>query len=149
MPWQQIEASAAGVFSRKGRTGQALPDLDLFGEQAQRVASPSNAGRPRVPLRVMISLLYLKHAFNESDEGVLERWGETPTWQFFSGRAYFEHQRPCDASTLIKFRQLLGEEGVEQLLGAPKICAVCSAGVAVRPILTASKRSSTRRYLEM
>ena len=27
MPWQQIEASAAGVFSRKGRTGQALPDL--------------------------------------------------------------------------------------------------------------------------
>ena len=116
MPWQQIEASVAGVFSRKGRTGQALPDLDLFGEQAQRVASPSNAGRPRVPLRVMISLLYLKHAFNESDEGVLERWGQTPTWQFFSGRAYFEHQRPCDASTLIKFRQLLGEEGVEELL---------------------------------
>jgi hypothetical protein len=31
----------------------------------------------------MISLLYLKHAFNESDEGVVERWGETPTWQFF------------------------------------------------------------------
>ena len=116
MPWQQIEASVAGVFSRKGRTGQALPDLDLFGEQAQRVASPSNAGRPRVPLRVMISLLYLKHAFNESDEGVLERWGQTPTWQFFSGRAYFEHQRPCDASTLSKFRQLLGEEGVEELL---------------------------------
>jgi IS5 family transposase len=24
---------------------------------------PSNAGRPRVPLRIMIALLYLKHAF--------------------------------------------------------------------------------------
>jgi hypothetical protein len=74
MPWQEIEARVAQVFSRKGRAGAALPDLDLFGEQVQRVAVASNAGRPRVPLRIMISLLYLKHAFNESDEGVVERW---------------------------------------------------------------------------
>ena len=116
MPWQEIEARVAQVFSRKGRAGVAMPDLDLFGEQVQRVAVASNAGRPRVPLRIMIALLYLKHAFNESDEGVVERWGETPTWQFFSGQAYFEHHRPCDATTLVKFRQLLGEEGVEELL---------------------------------
>ena len=116
MPWQEIEAWVAQVFSHKGRTGVALPDLDLLGEQVQRTGAPSHAGRPRVPLRVMISLLYLKHAFNESDEGVVERWGETPIWQFFSGQAYFEHHRPCDATTLVKFRQLLGEEGVEELL---------------------------------
>lgn len=116
MPWQEIEARVAQVFSRKGRAGVAMPDLDLFGEQVQRAAVSSNAGRPRIPLRIMIALLYLKHAFNESDEGVVERWGETPTWQFFSGQAYFEHHRPCDDTTLIKFRQLLGEEGVEELL---------------------------------
>ena len=115
MPWQQIEASVAHLFSRKGRAGAAMPDLDLFGEQERRTAVPSNAA-PRVPVRVMISLLYFKHAFNESDKGVVERWGETPTWQFFSGKAYFEHQRPCDATTLVKFRQLLGEEGVEELI---------------------------------
>jgi IS5 family transposase len=106
----------AQVFSRKGRAGAALPDLDLFGEQVQRVAVASNAGRPRVPLRIMISLLYLKHAFNESDEGVVERWADTPRWQFFSGCAYYEDRQPCDATTLVKFRQLLGEEGVEELL---------------------------------
>jgi hypothetical protein len=78
MPWQEIEARVAQVFSRKGRAGVAMPDLDLFGEQVQRAAVSSNAGRPRVPLRIMIALLYLKHAFNESDEGVVERWGETP-----------------------------------------------------------------------
>jgi IS5 family transposase len=116
MPWQEIEARVAQVFSRKGRVGVAMPDLDLFGEQVQRVAVASNAGRPRVPLRTMIALLYLKHAFNESDEGVVARWADTPRWQFFSGCAYYEDRQPCDATTLVKFRQLLGEEGVEELL---------------------------------
>jgi len=116
MPWQEIEARVAQVFSRKGRASVAMPDLDLFGEQVQRVAVASNAGRPRVRLRIMIALLYLKHAFNESDEGVVARWADTPRWQFFSGCAYYEDRQPCDATTLVKFRQLLGEEGVEELL---------------------------------
>ena len=116
MPWQEIEARVAQVFSRKGRAGVAMPELDLFGEQVQRAAVASNAGRPRVPLRIMIALLYLKHAFNESDEGVVARWADTPRWQFFSGCAYYEDRPPCDATTLVKFRQLLGEDGVEELL---------------------------------
>jgi IS5 family transposase len=116
MPWQQIEASVSHLFMRKARTDVAMPDLDLFGEAPAVTGRASNAGRPRVPLRLMIALLYLKHAFNESDEGVVERWGETPTWQFFSGQAHFEHRRPCDATTLVKFRKLLGDEGVEELL---------------------------------
>lgn len=116
MPWQAIEARVAQVFSRKGRAGVVMPDLDLFGEQVQRAPVSNNAGRPRIPLRIMISLLYLKHAFNESDEGVVARWADTPRWQFFSGCAYYEDRPPCDATTLVKFRQLLGEEGVEELL---------------------------------
>ena len=116
MPWQAIEARVAQVFSRKGRPGVVMSDLDLFGEQVQRAPVSNNAGRPRIPLRFMISLLYLKHAFNESDEGVVARWADTPRWQFFSGCAYYEDRPPCDATTLVKFRQLLGEEGVEELL---------------------------------
>ena len=46
MPWQEIEARVAQVFSRKGRAGADMPDLDLFGEQVQRTAVTSNAGRP-------------------------------------------------------------------------------------------------------
>ncbi|TSE29267.1 hypothetical protein Ttaiw_02339 [Tepidimonas taiwanensis] len=69
-----------------------------------------------MPLRVTISLLYLKHAFNESDEGVVQRWRDTPRWQYFSGCAYYEDRLPCDATTLVKFCQLLGEAGVEELL---------------------------------
>lgn len=73
MPWQEIEAQVAKVLSRKGRAGLAMPDLDLFGQQVQRSVVTSNAGRPRVPLRIMIALLCLKHAYNESDEGVVAR----------------------------------------------------------------------------
>lgn len=116
MPWQQIEASVAHLFCRRAHTGEALPDLDLFGEAPAPVGRKSNAGRQRVPLRTMIALLYLKHAFNLSDEAVVERWSDSPNFQFFSGQAYFEPRLPCDATTLVKFRRLLGEEGVEELL---------------------------------
>ena len=116
MPWQEIEARVAQVFSRKGRAGVAMPDLDLFGEQVLRAPVASNTGRPRVPLRIKIALLCLKHAFNESDGGVVARWADTPRWQFFAGCAYYEDRQPCDATILAKFRQLLGDEGVEELL---------------------------------
>src|SRR5690606_8148464 len=52
----------------------------------------------------------------ESDEGVVQRWADTPRWQFFSGQSYYEDRQPCDATTLVKFRKLLGEDGVEELL---------------------------------
>lgn len=116
MPWQQIEGSVVHLFARKVKAGKRLPDLDLFGEGVQTRAKLSNAGRPRLPLRLMIALLYLKHAFNESDEGLVARWAETPSWQFFSGSVYFEQRPPCDATTLVKFRKMLGDEGVEELL---------------------------------
>lgn len=116
MPWQQIEASVSHLFLRKSRVGKPMPDLDLFGEALVVTHRASNAGRPRVPLRIMIALLYLKHAENLSDEKVVERWADSPNFQFFSGQRYFESRIPCDATTLIKFRKLLGEEGVEELL---------------------------------
>ena len=130
MPWQQIEASVAHLFSRKAHAGQAMPDLDLFGEAPAPVGRKSNAGRPRVPLRTMIALLYLKHAFNLSDEAVVQGWSENPYWQHFSGMAYFEPRLPCDATTLVKFRRLLGEEGVEELLAQTVNLAVSSKLIA-------------------
>ena len=120
MPWQEIEASLAHRFARQAKVGKKIEDLDnmdFFGATVSLSgAGFSNAGRPRLPLRLMASLLYLKHAFNESDEEVCQRWGETPTWQYFSGLAYFEHRGPCDPTLLVKFRKLIGEEGVEELL---------------------------------
>jgi IS5 family transposase len=117
MPWQEIEDGLAHHFERRVKAGKKIESVGLFGPEVKVVgAGKSNAGRPRLPIRLMVSLLYLKHAFNESDEGVVERWGETPTWQYFSGMEYFEHRLPCDATLISKFRKIIGEEGVERLL---------------------------------
>jgi IS5 family transposase len=43
MPWQQIEASVAHLFSRRAHAGEALPDLDLF--QRPWAASPTPGAR--------------------------------------------------------------------------------------------------------
>jgi IS5 family transposase len=72
----------------------------------------------------MVTLLHLKHAFNKSDEDVIHRWGETPTWQYFSGNEYFEHHLPCDLTQLGRLRKALGEESVEELLARTMEVAV-------------------------
>jgi hypothetical protein len=55
-------------FARdEARAAEPGAEKDLFGSVPGGVMMPSNAGRPRLALRLMISLLYLKHAFNLSD----------------------------------------------------------------------------------
>src|SRR5215218_2289 len=73
-------------------------------------------GRPGLPTRLMVGLHYLKYLFDESDESVVEKWVENPYWQFFCGRAYFEHELPCHPTSLVKWRRRLGAAGVEKLL---------------------------------
>jgi IS5 family transposase len=117
MPWTQIEALLAPLLAHKDRQRRAVQDADLFGPTVEVVgAGVSNRGRPRLPVRLMVSLLYLKHAYNESDESLVERWAENVQWQFFSGMDYYEPRLPCDATQIGRFRRVLGEAGVEQLL---------------------------------
>lgn len=117
LPWAQIEAAIAPLLAHKNRTGRWVEGADLFGPTAQLVGSgTSNAGRPRLPIRLMAALLYLKHAYGLSDEELVQRWSENVVWQHFSGNEYYTPRLPCDATQLGRFRGLLGEEGVELLL---------------------------------
>ncbi|SCC93064.1 conserved hypothetical protein [Thiomonas sp. X19] len=119
LPWAQLEAALAVKFEHQARQGAVLEGHDLFGPTQSLVgAGASPAGRPRLPLRLMISLLYLKHTFNLSDEDLVVRWSENVLWQFFSGRVYFEHRPPCDPTQIGRFRRALGEDGLEELLKA-------------------------------
>jgi IS5 family transposase len=75
-----------------------------------------NNGRPGIPIRVIAGLHYLKYLENESDESVVEKFCENPYWQYFCGMKVFVHQLPCHPTTLVKWRQRVGEKGVEKLL---------------------------------
>jgi IS5 family transposase len=81
LPWAQIEAALAPRFARQARAGRAVPQDDLFGTSMQIAgAGVSAAGRPRLPIRLMASLLYLKHAYKLSDEELVQRWAENVVW---------------------------------------------------------------------
>jgi IS5 family transposase len=89
----------------------------MLGEHAVEFGGGiGSGGRPRLPVRLMASLLYLKNSFNLSDEELVARWSENVVWQFFSGMEYYEPRLPCDATQIGRFRTAIGEEGLEQLL---------------------------------
>ena len=119
LPWDRIETAVAAKFERQERAGQVLEGHDMFGPTLTVAGvGISNAGRPKLPIRLMASLVYLKHSFNLSDEELVVRWGENVLWQFFSGMDYYEHRLPCDATQIGRFRRDLGEDGMELLLKA-------------------------------
>ena len=77
---------------------------------------PSHTGRPASSPRLIAGLLYLQHTFACSDEDLIWTWVENPYWQHFCGETYFQHEPPIDPSSMTRWRQRVGEEGVEWLL---------------------------------
>ena len=82
LPWARIEEALARKFERQERPFQQELAGDLFGDAVVEFGGGvSNAGRPRLGIRLMASLLYLKNSFNLSDEELVQRWSENVVWQ--------------------------------------------------------------------
>ena len=75
-----------------------------------------NNGRPGLPIRLMVGLHYLKHAYNVSDEGAVDQFVENPYWQYFCGFEYFQHAFPLDPTSLVRWRKRIGPDGMTKLL---------------------------------
>lgn len=86
-------------------------DWNLFEEAFAKLYSEE--GRPAKSIRLMVSLLMLKHIRNISDESVVEQWSENCYYQYFSGEKIFACGAPCEASELVHFRNRIGTEGIE------------------------------------
>ncbi len=57
----------------------------------------------------------MKYTFDESDESVVERWVENPYWQYFCGYEQLQHDLPLHPTTLVKWRNRVGDK-LEALL---------------------------------
>ncbi len=68
-----------------------LIDWSRFDEQFATFF-PSDKGCPATASVLIAGLLYLKHAFNLSDEQLIDRWIENPYWQYFCGEQYLRHE---------------------------------------------------------
>jgi IS5 family transposase len=73
----------------------------------------SQESRPAKQIRLMVSLIILKHIRNISDESVVEQWFENIYYQYFSGEKSYACGEPCEASELVHFRNRIGTEGIE------------------------------------
>ncbi len=70
-------------------------------------------GAPGKAIRLMVGLQYLKYAFDESDESVVDRWVENPYWQHFCGFRHMQHQAPIDPSSMSRWRKRVGPQHLD------------------------------------
>ncbi len=74
------------------------------------------AGRPGLPIRLVVGLHLLKHIEGLSDEAVCQCWERDPYMQYFCGEEYFQHAFPLERSGMTHFRRRVGEQALETLL---------------------------------
>ena len=102
-----------------------------FLEQKFGAVYEDKPGRPPLPTRLMAGLAILKHTYDLSDEVLCERWLENPYYQFFCGEEFFQHRLVFDRSSLTRWRQRMGEEGLQALL--QESLSVASKTEAIKP----------------
>ena len=73
-------------------------------------------GAPSKPIRLMVSLLILKHIRNLSDENLVEQWSENVYYQYLGGEQFYRPSAPCSSTELVAFRKRIGEEGMTLIL---------------------------------
>ncbi len=81
-------------------------------------------GAPAKAIRLMVGLHYLKYAFDESDESLVDRWVENPYWQYFCGYTHMQHACPIHPTSMTKWRNRVGVERLEALLKETIVLAV-------------------------
>lgn len=77
---------------------------------------PVHNGRPGVSVRLLAGLHLIKHIYALSDDASLAQWLVNPYFQLLCGEQYFQHKLPTQPSSMTRFRQRVGADGMEILL---------------------------------
>jgi len=88
-------------------------DWDGLHEALSGYYSP--LGRQGKSIRLMVGIHILKHRYDCSDERAVEMLHENAYWQCFCGFNSFQGGQILEASSLVKFRNRIGTEGMKQI----------------------------------
>jgi len=102
---------------------------EVFGSQYT-----DGPGQPPKPIRLMVGLMMLQHMYGLSDEQVVSQWVQNPYWQYFCGFDYLQWGLPSDPSSMTRWRNRLGEEGLEKILSETIVTAVKTDTVAKKDL---------------
>jgi IS5 family transposase len=72
-------------------------------------------GRHGKPIRLMVGIHILKHHYNCSDQRAVEEIHENAYWQCFCGFSCFQRGPIVEPTTLVKFRDRIGVEGMQRI----------------------------------
>lgn len=78
-------------------------------------SSYSPIGRQGKSIRLMVGIHILKHRYDCSDERAVEMLHENAYWQCFCGFNTFQGGQILEATSLVKFRNRIGTEGMRQI----------------------------------
>ncbi len=89
--------------------------IDWDGLHDALCAYYSPLGRQGKSIRLMVGMHVLKHRYDCSDERAVEMLHENAYWQCFCGFNSFQGGQILEASSLVKFRNRIGTEGMKQI----------------------------------
>ena len=72
-------------------------------------------GAPALPFRVALGSLIIKEKLGTSDRETVEQIKENPYLQYFIGQTYYSSEVPFDASLLVRFRERINVDLVNQI----------------------------------
>jgi IS5 family transposase len=73
----------------------------------------SRRGRSGKPIRLMVGIHVLKHRYSCSDERAVEELQENVYWQYFCGFKTLQTKAIMDPTSLVKFRNRIGTDGMK------------------------------------
>ena len=94
------------------RAGRLI-DWDGLHEALSVYYSP--VGRHGKSIRLMVGIHILKHRYNCSDDRAVEMLHENAYWQCFCGFNTFQSGQILDSTSMVKFRNRIGTEGMKRV----------------------------------
>ncbi len=115
-PPSKFELPFEGKLSQDNRwviMANLIPWDEFEEEYAKNFAE--EIGAPALPFRMALGSLIIKEKLGISDRETVEQIKENPYLQYFIGRNHYSNEAPYDASLLVRFRERINVNLVNQI----------------------------------